>query len=365
MKHFFHRNLWKKTAACFALLLFILTPALRMDGAVSIPDASELFYAADFANVLSRETEDRIINYNDALYQATGAQIVVATVDFLDGAEIEDYAYRMFNQWQIGDKNKNNGVLLLLVIGEENYWIVQGKGLEKSLSSGTLDGLLQEYLEPDFARADYDAGVRKTFDALIGQMESIYGIRFDDSGASSTTTGSVGQETGSSKSSGLKFDNALLIALVLIFIFSYINRQTKKRQKREARRTSPLGGPVISDRTWRTGDKPPEAYDEDEEDNRKSGGSTGGLGGWFWPFLLGRLSSGIGRSTRSKGSSSSGSSRPRGFGGGFGGGGKTRGGGAGRRSSGGFGGFGGFGGSSRGGGFGGGGGTRGGGAGRH
>lgn len=360
MKHPMDRNLWKKSAAWLGLLLLFLSPALPMDGAISIPSPSELYYVADFANVLERETEDHIIHFNDALYQATGAQIVVATVDFLDGAEIEDYAYRMFNQWQIGDKDKNNGVLLLLVIGEENYWIVQGKGLEKTLSSGTLDGLLQEYLEPDFARADYDAGVRKTFDALIGQMESIYGIRFDSSGVSAVDSGE-GEEPVRNESTGIKFDNALLIALVIIFIFSYINRQTKKRQRSEARRTSPLGGPVRSDRTWRTGDKPPDAYDDDRDEDTKSGGASGGLGGWFWPFLLGRLTSGAGRSSRSKGSGSSSGSRPRSSGGG----GSSRGGGTGRRSSGGFGGFGGFGGSSRGGGFGGGGGTRGGGAGRH
>lgn len=369
-KRHFKKTLLKKTAAWLGVLLFILAAALPAYGAIDIPASSELFYVADFANVLSQDTENLIIDRNDALHQATGAQIVVATVDFLDGAEIEDYAYRMFNEWQIGDAEKNNGVLLLLVIGEENYWAVQGKGLEKSLSSGTLDEILQTYLEPDFAEADYDDGVRKTFLALADQLEGIYGVRTGSTGSQSNDD--YIPESQNPKSGGLKFDNALLIALVIIFIFSYLNRQTKKRQKNQRRADTIWGRNRESTADRKIGDEASQSKDdeEDDDDSTPFGSSGGGFGGWFWPFLLGRLTSGGSRGSRSSRSGGGGifggSSRS---GGGFGGGGKTRGGGTGRRSSGGFGGFGGFGGGFKGGGgrggFGGGGGTRGGGAGRH
>lgn len=371
-KRHFKKILLKKTAAWLGVLLFILAAALPAYGAIDIPESSELFYVADFANVLSQDTENLIIDRNDALYQATGAQIVVATVDFLDGAEIEDYAYRMFNEWQIGDAEKNNGVLLLLVIGEENYWAVQGKGLEKTLSSGTLDEILQTYLEPDFAEADYDEGARKTFLALADALEGIYGVQTGSTGSQSTED-SIGPAAQSPKSGGLKFDNALLIALVIIFIFSYLNRQTKKRQKNQRRADTIWGRTRETTSDRKIGDEASRSKDdeEDDDDSKPSGSSGGGFGGWFWPFLLGRLTSGGSRSSRSSRSGSGGgifggSSRSSG---GFGGGGKTRGGGTGRRSGGGFGGFGGFGGGFKGGGgrggFGGGGGTRGGGAGRH
>ena len=80
-----------------------------------IPDAPNPFYAGDFANVLDKETEDYIIEKNGTLENFCGAQIVVVTTDFLDGMNIEDYAYKLFNDWEIGDKNKNNGILLLLI----------------------------------------------------------------------------------------------------------------------------------------------------------------------------------------------------------------------------------------------------------
>ena len=110
-----------------ALLTVFLTMLFACGSAfAAVPDAPKPFYAADFANVLEQETEDYITEHNGVLENACGAQIVVVTTDFLDGMDIEDYAYTIFNNWKIGDADKNNGVLLLLAIGEENYWCMQG-----------------------------------------------------------------------------------------------------------------------------------------------------------------------------------------------------------------------------------------------
>ena len=108
----------------FILILFLSVPT----AAFAVVEAPAEIYVGDYANVLSEETERYIIEQNQALAGATGAQIVIVTVDFLDGMDIEDYAYTIFNDWGIGDAEKNNGLLLLLAIGEENYWAMQGKG---------------------------------------------------------------------------------------------------------------------------------------------------------------------------------------------------------------------------------------------
>lgn len=153
-----------------AIALFLATAVT----AFAVVEPTEQFYVADYANVLQQDTKDDIVEKNAVLYEQTGAQIVVVTVDFLDGMAIEDYALELFNEWGIGSAEKNNGVLLLLAIGEENYWVLQGKGIEPYLSSATLKGILDESLEPDFAKGDYDAGVQKTFTALLQEVEEIY-----------------------------------------------------------------------------------------------------------------------------------------------------------------------------------------------
>ena len=113
------------------------------------------------ANVLSSSTESYIERTGSALAEACGAEVVVATVDFTDGEDIADYAYDLFNKWGIGDKKANNGLLILLSVGAEDYYAEPGVGLTDVFTGGVLDAMLYDYLEDDFAAKEYDSGVKK------------------------------------------------------------------------------------------------------------------------------------------------------------------------------------------------------------
>ena len=101
-----------------------LTLAIVLMLAVSVPalavvEQSSEYYVADYASVLSDATEKAIINYNGALEtQCSGAQIVVVTVKYLDGMYSDEYANQLFNDWGVGSKDENNGMLLLLAVNE-------------------------------------------------------------------------------------------------------------------------------------------------------------------------------------------------------------------------------------------------------
>ena len=169
MKHF------ARFLTAVLLLGLCLAPcALAFD----VVEPSSSFYAADYADVLLPETEEYIVNCNNSLSAQTGAQMVVVTVDFLDGADIEDYSTKLFNQWKIGDAEKQNGLLILLAVGELDYWATQGTGIAAApgLTSSLLDEYLNTYLEPDFSAAKYDDGVRKLFDALLDWYERYYSV---------------------------------------------------------------------------------------------------------------------------------------------------------------------------------------------
>jgi len=159
-----------------ALILCLCLLGTPLALAAEIVDPSDSFYVADYADVILPETEEYIVNYNNSLASQTGAQIVVVTIDFLDGMDIEDYSTELFNEWGIGDAEKNNGLLILLAIGEQNYWATQGTGISTALTSSLLDEYLYNYLETDFAAAKYDAGVRKLFDALLGWYGRYYNV---------------------------------------------------------------------------------------------------------------------------------------------------------------------------------------------
>ena len=308
-------------AVCFSLFFCC-------GSAWAVVDAPDSVYVGDYANVLTEETEQYIIAENRKLCEATGAQIVIVTVDFLDGMEIEDYAYTIFNDWGIGDAAYDNGLLLLLAIGEENYYAMQGEGLEGILSSGTLGDMLYDYLEPDFAVGNYDAGVRAVFDAFL--------TWYDDHAAYVGQNSQNVNENSSINNSASKNDDGISLAvvifvLIIIVILISMNNRRKDRKNKNNRR--PPGG--SSGGTY---------YDMDDDNRRSTRRSI------FVP--TGHM--GMPRSSRQSGPSS------------FGGG-SSRGGGAGRRTGsfgGGFGGSsGGFGRGGFGGGFGG-GSSRGGGAGR-
>ena len=84
-------------------------------------------------------TEQMIIDYNGALeYHCQGAQVVVVTVDYLDGMYSDAYAYQLFNDWGVGSSEYNNGMLLLLAVQENKAWLAYGLGLTSVIDSNDV-----------------------------------------------------------------------------------------------------------------------------------------------------------------------------------------------------------------------------------
>ena len=174
MKH----KLVSKSAIIIALI-FVLAFALGCAKVENIPLSDEGAYALDKSGVLSSETEGHIARYNQYLAESCGAQICVVTIptmDYVGYDDIENYAYDLFNAWGIGDKDEENGVLLLLVTDDELCWCLQGEGLEDTLSSSAISDILTENMQDDFYAGEFDSGTKKTFDALYRRLCAIYSV---------------------------------------------------------------------------------------------------------------------------------------------------------------------------------------------
>lgn len=211
-------------AALFAIVLMFA--AVGTASAVNVPDWTDEFYVNDYANVLSNDTIDYICEKGYNLAVQTGAELVVLTVDFMDGANSEEYANAVFDDWKLGDPQKNNGVLILLAVGEGKFWITQGSGLESTLSSGTLDIILGDHMEAAFDAGDYDGAVRATYDAVFERLEKLYGTV---SGGSSSDYDGVLEIMPTEydyyySGSGERIVSNFLIVIVVIFIFIGIIR---------------------------------------------------------------------------------------------------------------------------------------------
>jgi uncharacterized protein len=121
----------------------------------------------DQANVIPQDTREALEPKLAELEQKSGIQLVVATVNSLEGQEIEPYANELFRFWKLGEKNKNNGVLLLVAPKERRVRIEVGYGLEGTLTDALSAVIIANAITPRFKTGDYGGGVTRGIDDII------------------------------------------------------------------------------------------------------------------------------------------------------------------------------------------------------
>lgn len=121
----------------------------------------------DQANIISAETRQAIEPKLVDLENKSGIQLVVATVTSLDGQEIEPYANELFRTWKLGEKTKNNGVLLLVAPNERKVRIEVGYGLEGTLTDALSKVIITNAITPRFKTGDFSGGIARGVDDVI------------------------------------------------------------------------------------------------------------------------------------------------------------------------------------------------------
>jgi uncharacterized protein len=134
-------------------------------GAVTFPALTGR--VVDQANVLSATERERLAAKLADLEQKSGIQLVVATVGSLQGEEIEPYANELFRTWKLGEKTKNNGVLLLVAPKEHRVRIEVGYGLEGTLTDALSKIIIANAIAPRFKAGDFDGGITRGVDDII------------------------------------------------------------------------------------------------------------------------------------------------------------------------------------------------------
>jgi uncharacterized protein len=129
-------------------------------------------YVSDFANVLDDETTRTLILQLRALEQDTTAEIAVVTVSSLGELSLEDYAVQMFKEWGVGQKGKNNGILVLIVPSTHDMRIEVGYGLEGDLPDGLAGEIARTNFMPKFKTGDISGGVRDGVARLVAVVRN-------------------------------------------------------------------------------------------------------------------------------------------------------------------------------------------------
>lgn len=158
------------------LMLIVYTATIAVTSAQpQVPPApARAVYIQDNAGIVSSDTENRIHNLGSQLASRTKAQVVVVTVKSLNSANIDEFALAILRQWGIGDKQLNNGVLLLVAADDRQSRIEVGYGLEGALPDSKTGRIQDEYLIPWFRQGDYDKGILNCYLALAGEVAKEY-----------------------------------------------------------------------------------------------------------------------------------------------------------------------------------------------
>jgi uncharacterized protein len=133
-------------------------------------------YVNDYANMMSQGTRSKLEGELKAFEQSDSTQLVVLTVPTLDGEPVEAFAMRVAESWKIGQKGKDNGILLLVASKEHKIRVEVGRGLEGPLTDLMAGRIVDMVITPRFKRADFDggfaAGVHALIDATRGEFKA-------------------------------------------------------------------------------------------------------------------------------------------------------------------------------------------------
>lgn len=162
--------MFKKFILFFGFLLCVIT-AMAQD----FPERSNTL-VTDYTNTLSpadkQRLETKLVTYNDS----TSTQIAVVILKSTGSYDINDYGVQLLRKWGIGQKDKNNGVLVLVAIGDRKMSIQTGYGAEGSLPDIVTQDIIQNDLKPHFKQGDYygglDAGTNSIFKAMKGEYKA-------------------------------------------------------------------------------------------------------------------------------------------------------------------------------------------------
>ncbi|MEC3880015.1 TPM domain-containing protein [Parapedobacter sp. 10938] len=128
----------------------------------------------DYTNTLSpadvAQLERKLVAFDDS----TSTQIAVVVMQSTGQYEIADYAVRLAQQWGIGGKEHDNGILLLVALGDRAVTIQTGYGVEGAVPDAIAYRIIENEIKPAFRQGDYATGINRATDALIAYTKGEY-----------------------------------------------------------------------------------------------------------------------------------------------------------------------------------------------
>lgn len=137
-------------------------------------------YVNDYTNTLSYDTKSKLTALMSELEKKTTAQVAIVIIDTARPLDIETYAVRLFEKWGIGQKQKNNGVLLIIAVKDRAMRIEVGYGLEGAIPDALAKIVIEGYILPPFKKGDFNTGVIKGGVGIAKLVAKEYNIELSE-----------------------------------------------------------------------------------------------------------------------------------------------------------------------------------------
>ncbi len=203
----------RRASVIIALFAVLSLPSLA---SASFPKPQG--FVNDFASVISAETKGKMESMLVAFQGQTGIEVAVVTLPSLDGEPIENAAVKLFQEWGIGKKGRDNGALFLIAPVERKTRIEVGYGLEGAINDALAGRLLDEAVLPKFREGDMDAGIASGAIAIVDTISKKEGIAFDAASAFGSGAPVIyGKEK--EKSGPLQKIFKIIVMIIMIIVF--------------------------------------------------------------------------------------------------------------------------------------------------
>jgi uncharacterized protein len=165
-----------KSIILLVFVLFFFT--MRYAGLAAEIPATPANPVVDLAGIIDDAVETRINRYLKELEGKTTAQMAILTVKSLEEQTIEEFSLAIaHDRWKLGQKGKDNGVLLVVALNARKYRIEIGYGLEGVLPDSLVGGIGRQYLVPYFKKRDYSTGIYTATLVIANKIASDAGVK--------------------------------------------------------------------------------------------------------------------------------------------------------------------------------------------
>lgn len=163
-----------KSLSLFLFWFFFIFSPYSLAQEPTYPSASG--YVVDQSGIIDAKAQSRIEGWILELKQKSTAEVAVVTVDSIAPLTIEEYAVNLFKRFGIGQKGKDNGVLLLIAYKDRQMRIEVGYGLEGAITDAMSSQIINSIMVPEFKQGNFSDGIEKGAAAIVSLIAKEYNI---------------------------------------------------------------------------------------------------------------------------------------------------------------------------------------------